>query len=78
MEYSVVCPSMKMRFLGAPRGRGVSIELETGRPRPASSPESDRGPDKAGPSSIFIRGGELEKIMGALMKMQESRWPPGV
>ncbi len=27
-----------------------------------------RGPDKAGPSSIFIRDGELEKIMGSSLE----------
>ncbi|HVN80643.1 MAG TPA: hypothetical protein VMW38_16725 [Terriglobia bacterium] len=28
----------------------------------------DRGPDKAGPSSIFICGGELEKVLGYFHK----------
>ena len=28
----------------------------------------DRGPDKAGPSSIFIRGGELEEFMAFFLK----------
>ncbi|HVN82030.1 MAG TPA: FAD-dependent oxidoreductase [Terriglobia bacterium] len=30
----------------------------------------DRSPDKAGPSSIFICGGELEKVMGTSMKQR--------
>jgi len=32
----------------------------------------DRGPDEAGPSSIFIRGRELEKIMGHFHEAQQS------
>jgi hypothetical protein len=31
--------------------------------RVAAALRRDRGPDEAGPSSIFIRGGELEKVM---------------
>ena len=29
-----------------------------------------RGPDKAEPSSIFISGGELEKVMGTSIRMR--------
>jgi len=48
-----------MRFYGVPRGRGVSIALETGRPRPASSSES-----AAAAFRILIDPGEFEKVMG--------------
>jgi len=34
----------------------------------------DRGPDEAGPSSIFICGGNLEKVGVLSQKMRFSMW----